>query len=256
MGTRHVPTSRSLAGASTSAVRAGRPLLPAEAAHPACDVLSDVLRAIKLTGALFFVVDSSTPWSVEVPEASAFASLILPGAQSIVSYHVITLGAGWISVGDSPPVAFESGDILVIPHQDRYAMRSNPNERSGLNEGQALDFFRAMAAGQLPGVVKEGGGGSETTKYICGFLGCETRPFNPLLNALPRLVTVRRARSSGPDLLDRLIELTRQRAPAAERADVRRGHPPASRGPGTGGDGMARRAEASCSGSRARAAAR
>ena len=33
------------------------------------DPLSDVLRTVKLTGALFFLVDASSPWGVEVPHA-------------------------------------------------------------------------------------------------------------------------------------------------------------------------------------------
>ena len=32
------------------------------------DVLSDVLGAVRLTGALFFDVDASSPWVVETPK--------------------------------------------------------------------------------------------------------------------------------------------------------------------------------------------
>ena len=30
-------------------------------------------------------------------------------------------------------------------------------------------------------------------QFICGFLGCDLRPFNPVLSALPRLLRVRPA---------------------------------------------------------------
>ncbi len=93
------------------------------------DVLSDVLRAIKLTGALFFRVDASSPWSVDVPRASSFAHLILPHAQHVISYHIIIEGSGWVSIGHSPPIEFAEGDILVIPHEDPYAMCSEPGSR-------------------------------------------------------------------------------------------------------------------------------
>ena len=65
-----------------------------------------------------------------------------------------------------------------------------------------------MAAGQLPFVVAEGGGGPATTRYVCGFLGCEARPFNPLLGALAPLIRTRRGTGGSGGLLDRLIELT------------------------------------------------
>src|SRR5690606_1811712 len=50
------------------------------------------------------------------------------------------------------------------------------------------------------------GGGTPAATFICGFLGCDLSPFNPLLHSLPRLLRVRRP-SSGADLLDGLVEL-------------------------------------------------
>lgn len=175
---------------------------------PGKDVLSDVLRAVKLSGALFFWVDASSPWSVDVPQAEAFARIILPSARHVISYHIVIQGSGCVSVGDGPPLEFAEGDILVIPHGDTYAMRSAPGVRSGLSHEDSLDFFRAMAAGQLPFVVSEGGGGPHVTRYVCGFLGCEARPFNPLLGALPPLIHTRGGIGASGGPLGRLIELT------------------------------------------------
>lgn len=172
------------------------------------DALSDVLRAIKLTGALFFGVDASSPWSVEVPHAHSFAKIILPRAQHVISYHIIARGSGWVQVGSHSPVEFYEGDILVIPHQDPYAMCSALDVRSGLSTEDSVEFFRVMAAGQLPSTVTEGGGGQPLTKYICGFLGCDAKPFNPLLEALPRLMRLRRGTGDVSNLLDSLIDLT------------------------------------------------
>jgi AraC-like DNA-binding protein/mannose-6-phosphate isomerase-like protein (cupin superfamily) len=213
MGTLHDLASRSLATASD---RQSASVLPSQqpaadqfaSFAPGKDVLSDVLRAVKLTGALFFWVDASSPWSVDVPRAEAFARIILPSAQHVISYHVVIQGSGCISIGDGSPHEFTEGDILVIPHGDTYAMRSAPGARSGLTHEDSLEFFRAMAAGQLPFVVAEGGGGPATTRYVCGFLGCEARPFNPLLGALAPLIRTRRGTGGSGGLLDRLIELT------------------------------------------------
>ena len=186
-------------------IAAGRPFPPVS---PGKDVLSDVLRAVKLTGALFFWVDASSPWSVDVPQAEAFARIILPHAQHVISYHIVIQGSGWVSVGDGPPLEFAEGDILVIPHGDTYAMRSAPGVRSGLSHEDSLDFFRAMAAGQLPFVVARAAAARSATRYVCGFLGCEARPFNPLLGALPPLIRTRRGIGASGGPLDRLIELT------------------------------------------------
>lgn len=212
----HDPQSRLLDDASF--IRPG--FTASRAAEPSKDVLSDVLRVVKLTGALFFQVEASTPWSVEVPDARSFAQIILPHARHVISYHVVTEGSGWISTGGDQPVEFSAGDILVVPHGNSYAMRDSPGEVSGLSPADSLEFFRAMAAGLLPFAVVEGGGGPAHARYVCGFLGCDSGPFNPLLGALPRLMRVPRSGEGAGRFLDRLIELAlsqaSQRRPGAE----------------------------------------
>jgi AraC-like DNA-binding protein len=179
---------------------------------PGKDPLSDVLRTVKLTGALFFLVDATSPWGVEVPHAGVFGPIILPRAQHVVSYHIALRGSGYASLPGAQPVRFAAGDIIVFPHGDPYAMVSRPGGPAEFDAAASLEFLRAMAAGRLPFVVKEGGGGPERAEFVCGFLGCDARPFNPLLEALPQLLHVKRhvKRPVGDphDLLDRLIELT------------------------------------------------
>jgi AraC-like DNA-binding protein len=209
MGTPHDPTSRSHAETSDSqaASEVGGDRIRSSFPYGK-DTLSDVLRAIKLTGALFFGVEASSPWSVGVPQAHSFARIILPSAQHVISYHVITRGSGWVRIGNHSPVEFSEGDILVIPHEDAYAMCSALDVRSGLSTEDSVEFFRAMAAGQLPATVTEGGGGQPLTRYVCGFLGCDAKPFNPLLGALPRLMRLRRGTNDVSTLLDSVIDLT------------------------------------------------
>ena len=172
------------------------------------DPLSDVLRRVKLTGAMFFMVEASDPWGMEVPAASCFAPIILPQAQHVVSYHIILQGSGQARVPGTAGTSFETGDIIVFPHADPYAMTSDHGSAALASGEEVLRFFRDMAAGRLPFVITEGGGGVDRARFICGFLGCDTRPFNPLFAELPRLLRIRRAAGEPPDLLDKLIDLT------------------------------------------------
>lgn len=172
------------------------------------DPLSEVLRTVKLTGALFFLVDATSPWGVEVAHAGVFGPIILPRAQHVISYHIVLQGSGYASLPGISPARFAAGDIIVFPHGDPYAMVSRPGGPLEFDAVASLRFFREMAAGRLPFVVNEGGGGPERAQFVCGFLGCDARPFNPLLEALPRLLHVKRPVGDQHDLLDRLIDLT------------------------------------------------
>jgi len=172
------------------------------------DILSDVLSAVKLTGALFFAVDAAHPWGVDVPRADRIAPAILPGAQHVVSYDIVLKGSGWVRMADMDPVRFESGDILVFPHAEPYALLSAPDQQPEFDFDATLQFLREMAAGEQPFVVREGGNGPERTQFVCGYLGCNMRPFNPLLSTLPRFLRMRRSGADGDHLLDQLIQLT------------------------------------------------
>ena len=169
-------------------------------------MLSDVLQTIRLTGALFFPFEASSPWADEIVAAPKLAASILPDAQYVVSYHIVSQGSCWITLGSDPPVRLGTGDIVVIPHGAAYVMSSAPGVRPELSADAVLTFFRQMAMGSASPLVTHAGGGNERAEMICGFLGCDLRPFNPVLEALPALVHVRRpSEVSSHDRLDPLI---------------------------------------------------
>ena len=84
------PASRRRAGRTDSPAAATR--IRWQQLSRNVDVLSDVLRTVRLTGALFFPMEVSSPWVQEIPNATEFASIVLPGAQHVVSYHIIRRG--------------------------------------------------------------------------------------------------------------------------------------------------------------------
>src|SRR5262245_49883970 len=169
---------------------------------------------------------ASSPWVDEVPRAAAFRSIILPGVQNVISYHIVTNGACWASLAGGAQVRLETGDILVIPHGDRYIMSSGPHMRADLPEESVLMFFRNMVSGVAPSIVIEGGGGPDRVEVICGFLGCDLEPYNPVLQALPRLVHLRTPRDqAASDRLRPLIAMamleSREQRPGARNVLLR-----------------------------------
>src|SRR3546814_3256832 len=60
-----------------------------------------------------------------------------------------------------------------------------------------LDIFYRPTNVTLPFVFNEFGGNGAQTRFVCGYLGCDSRPFNPILDAMPRLLHVRSDETGG-----------------------------------------------------------
>ena len=150
------------------------------------DALSDVLRAVRLTGAVYFDVAASAPWVVEAPPGDSIVDRIFPGAEHLISYHVVTHGTCWGGLLDQEPMRLSAGDIIVFPHGDAHMMSS----AAGMRGAPDLALYRQPREGQLPFSMSVGSADPDPAHVVCGFLGCDARPFNPLLAALPRVIRV------------------------------------------------------------------
>jgi AraC-like DNA-binding protein len=148
------------------------------------DPVSDVLRAVRLSGAFFFLVEGQGPWSVLTAAARELVPRIMPDAEHLISYHVLVSGTCWGGVDGRPQVRMQPGDAIVFPHGDANLMSSA--------EGFRLEPIRDSAAPKrYPNTVHIGPRGAPDTTFVCGFLGCDARPFNPLLAALPAQMHMR-----------------------------------------------------------------
>ena len=147
------------------------------------DPLSDVLRVVRLNGAYFYAVEASDPWCVETVAATELTPRILPGADHLVSYHILTEGRCWGGIRGEQQVELLPGDVIVFPHGDPHVMSSAPGVGATLAGESA-------APARYPDTVTIGSGRTDAA-FVCGFLGCDRRPFNPLIAALPRRLHVR-----------------------------------------------------------------
>jgi AraC-like DNA-binding protein len=156
------------------------------------DVLSDVLRAVRLTGAVYFDFELSSPWVAAAPPSRDIAQTVMPGAQRVIEYHLIARGRGWGQMAGEEPRRLAEGDLVVFPQGDAHVLSSAP----GLGGTPDLSMFARRAA-PLPLVNQIGGGGPDRARLVCCFLGCDERPFNPLLAALPPVIHLSGAGANG-----------------------------------------------------------
>ena len=95
------------------------------------DVLSDVLKAVRLTGAIFFERHLHAPWVGESPPSAAIASMVMPDAEHVISFHAILSGSCWAGLAGSSNSSrrFTAGDIVIYPMGDANVLSSAPGMR-------------------------------------------------------------------------------------------------------------------------------
>jgi len=139
-----------------------------------------------LTGAVYFSVDASAPFAAEALPARDVAPHVIPGAEHVLEYHLVSRGTCWGGIVGEEPQKLEEGDIIAFPQGDPHVLSSHPGSRGTAS----LTTYRKQPGTQLPFFLREEGGGGPRTELICGFVGFDRRPFNPLLATLPRTLKV------------------------------------------------------------------
>jgi len=169
------------------------------------DVLSDVLKHVQLSGALFFDVEGRAPWVADAPPASELARFVMPDSQHVIAYHVVASGSCWVElVGpESSPIQLEAGTVVVFPQGDPHVLSSEPGMRAPFNY-ELLEAPRPEDISPL--LLTRNSNGANVSRLICGFLGCDALPFNPLLQSLPKLLIVSDGYRANRNWLSRLID--------------------------------------------------
>jgi AraC-like DNA-binding protein len=153
------------------------------------DVLSEVLRAVRLTGAIYFDVSARAPWVAATPSMSAVCTKVMPEAEHVIAFHIMLEGECWAQIADGsePPAHLESGDAILFPQGDNHSMSTE----KGVHGEPDLSLYNRPRDQALPFTLSEFGGAGAPARFVCGYLGCDRRPYNPLLDALPRTLHVR-----------------------------------------------------------------
>jgi AraC-like DNA-binding protein len=150
------------------------------------DVLSDVLRAVRLCGSVFFTAEFSAPWALESPNPRLLATFLLPQAEHVSFFHILVDGECLIECGRRRPFALDAGDLVVFPHGHPHTMRSDASAAAVRLE----HVLSRPAPDAVPQVTM--GGDGRRARFVCGYLNCNQR-FAPLFDALPEMLVVRRA---------------------------------------------------------------
>jgi len=174
------------------------------------DTLSDLLRGVRLRGAVFFYISFRDQWSAEGLSAKQIGG-VMPGCEHVMEYHLLLKGSGWAAISGLPPVKLAAGDVVMFPHGDRNVVSSAPGlepipanaewvcARRDDPKPVPIAYHHGI---REPGVLMSRADADAI--LVCGFLGCDLRPFNPLVAALPRILHLPASRTG--DWVARVID--------------------------------------------------
>jgi len=135
---------------------------------PSIDVISDVLRSIRLAGTLYFEAHLSAPWAIDIAN-SGFAN-----------FHHVTTGSCWVRFEGGPWSEVREGETIVFPHGATHSLCHEQGNR-------AVDGRSLLDRVDDDGVVRLGGQGAQTT-IVCGHFSYDRELSHPLLSALPDVI--------------------------------------------------------------------
>jgi AraC-like DNA-binding protein len=148
------------------------------------DVLSELLKVVKLQGALFYNAEFSSPWSVRAASSRGLAQYFAPGAEHVIIYHLLIEGRASLRLDDGNRLALNAGDIVMIPHGDPHIMENG-------SPTQTVDDSHQLAAVLAQGLkLWRLGGGGELTRFVCGYMACEPQLSKVFLAGLPPVFKV------------------------------------------------------------------
>jgi AraC-like DNA-binding protein len=167
------------------------------------DVLSDVLRTIRLSGSLQFCLVSAGAWQTDDrPTLGRLA-----GRANTVPFHVVVEGGCWLRLG-SETTELVAGDVVAFPFGTGHALGVG-------REGRVIDPTRDLPPKPWREVpVLRYGDGPVVVRLLCGYLRCDALDFAPLREALPPLLHLRTAEAEDAPWLAAAI---RQLAAEADR---------------------------------------
>jgi len=151
------------------------------------DALSDVLKSVRLEGAVYLDAEFTAPWCLRGRYGMTSVRERLAGAEHVVFFHFVTEGGCKVRLDDgAEELDVAAGDFVLFPQDDRHLIGSDlhttPMETDRLKSapGAANSTFLEL---------RHGGGGA-MTRFVCGYLACNRNVCRPLLEALPRVLRI------------------------------------------------------------------
>jgi AraC-like DNA-binding protein len=184
-------------GDITSMIETPHSLIQTPERTASVDVLSEMLRAVRLTGAVFLNGRFTTPFGLLAPNQYD-ASLPMARMRHISIFHLIASGGCMIETASGQRREVRAGDVVLMPFAESHKLWSGDAPEMVATEEM---FHQRPVEGIWS--IEHGGGGAET-RIVCGYIESSEFLFTPLFRSLPELLVER----TGEDKVGALIAST------------------------------------------------
>jgi AraC-like DNA-binding protein len=148
------------------------------------DVLTDMLRAVRLTGAVFFSGRYTAPYGIRSTKRFD-PSMPVAHLRHISVFHLLTAGTCMFESASGVRRRLTAGDLLLIPFADAHQFWEG-------DDVPIVPVETTVRRGNQPGLwTSDHGGGGPETRLVCGFLESSEFLSMPLFRTLPEFVIAR-----------------------------------------------------------------
>lgn len=173
------------------------------------DVLSQMLRAVRLTGSVFFGGTFTSPFGIVSPsrwdESTPLARL-----RHISIFHLIAAGRCIFEHANGERREVAAGDLLLLPFAGEHRFWSGTPAKFAF----ASELVRPSPIEGVDAVAY--GGGGDETRLVCGYIESSEFLFTPVFRALPPMLV----EHTGGDKVSALMASTTREIAALVEAET------------------------------------
>lgn len=146
------------------------------------DVLSEVLKLIRLRGELVYTAHLGAPWGIRYMAGPSH-------------FHFVEEGAGWVVPPDGEPLRVSAGDLVLLPHGRGHTIVDTLD-----TPPEAIDVLAVNGFNRDDLTLRAGGAGTQT-RLVGGFFSFEGSVLPAVASALPTVVHIPRGEAGAPPWL-------------------------------------------------------
>jgi AraC-like DNA-binding protein len=146
------------------------------------DILTDVLRELRLHNLLYGRMEFSAPWGLRFPDLKGY-----------FPFYVMARGSCVLEQAGSPALSLNAGDAVFLPHGGDTILKDSPRSKVLNVEGVFPPCGEPFADGPL----RYGGGGAQSV-LLGGLFSFDQGAFEPFIRSLPSVIHLKEDSASAP----------------------------------------------------------